>query len=904
MKKSSLRSIIAMTCLAAAATAHADTYEFNIRNAVLSDALKEFASQSGLQVVYFAKIAANQSATPVSGAFSAEDALDKLLAPSNLTYERIDAKTIAIRARGTHRPPATNVRAAGEFQKTSLISNEAGDVRLAEATNDGQGQSTVGAVATANDSDNEKSRRIQLEEVIVTGSHIRGAQNLSSPMITFDRKEIEAGGYATTQQLIESLPQSLNNISDLNDAQLSGGPGWGTSYAGAGANLRGLGGDATLVLLNGRRLAAAGNGSFVDLSLIPLGAIERVEVLTDGASALYGSDAIGGVMNLVLRKDFDGAETRVRYGSVTEGSHSELLGGQMLGHSWGSGQALFSYEYLRRTGLNATDRKFFEPNEYYDNIRLVPSQKRHGVIGVFDQRLTDRVGLSGELLYGQRASASSFVSSTFPADILIDVKQYGASLGLSVDIARDWQMRMTGVFSQNDSELEDIRQSFSGRQTTFVGNESRLSSLDLITDGSVASTSGGDVRLALGGQVRRETFVEEFAEYPAELERDVAAVYGELLVPLIGTKNRRRGAEQLELTLAARYEDYSDFGSTFNPKFGLAWMPVQGLNLRGTWGTSFKAPLLTQLNPANSSAFIFEGYYVDVSGTPPVLNLVGNGVALGPEESKNWTAGIDISPQALPDLSVSLTYFDIDYDDRVSSPFTEGYDTAGALLDPTYAALVTRNPDLQSVQRLVSGARRTAMCFDYTTLEFCDMAERMGSVEAVLDGRMRNLAGVRTNGIDFLMRYRIASTLGDWGLSFSGSQLLSNRQQLVPSAPETSELNQVYRPVDFRFRNSVSFSRNDLNVMAAVNYADGYRDTRMLHLAEGVQRPRVGSWTTIDLTLQYDFSWLGEMSVQFAAVNLFDRNPPYVGSDTGLHYDGVNANARGRFISAQVTARW
>src|SRR5690606_13519015 len=121
---------------------------------------------------------------------------------------------------------------------------------------------------------------------------------------------------------------------------------------------------------------------------------------------------------------------------------------------------------------------------------------------------------------------------------------------------------------------------------------------------------------------------------------------------------------------------------------------------------------------------------------------------------------------------------------------------------------------------------------------------------------------------------------------------------------ETSELNQVYRPVDFRFRNGVSFSRDGFNVMAAVNYTDGYRDTRNLGLPDGVQRPTVSSWTTVDLTLQYDFSWLGEMSVQLAAVNLFDRDPPYIGTDTGLNYDGVNANARGRFVSAQITARW
>ena len=128
----------------------------------------------------------------------------------------------------------------------------------------------------------------------MTGSHIRGAKNHSSPMITVDRQDIERSGYGTTQQLIRSLTQSVNSVSDTTVGSVNGGLDDGEGYDGAGLNLRGLGGDSTLVLLNGRRLAAAGRGSFVDVSLIPLSAIERVELLTDGASAIYGSDAVGG----------------------------------------------------------------------------------------------------------------------------------------------------------------------------------------------------------------------------------------------------------------------------------------------------------------------------------------------------------------------------------------------------------------------------------------------------------------------------------------------------------------------------------------------------------------------------------------------------------------------------------
>src|SRR5690606_31931103 len=130
-----------------------------------------------------------------------------------------------------------------------------------------------------------------------------------------DRQDIERSGYATTQDLVRSLPQNLSTVSDTTFGAANGGID--TGYGGSGVNLRGLGSESTLVLVNGRRLAAAGRGDFVDVSLIPLSAVERVEILTDGASAIYGSDAVGGVVNLILRKNFEGAETRLRYGAVS-----------------------------------------------------------------------------------------------------------------------------------------------------------------------------------------------------------------------------------------------------------------------------------------------------------------------------------------------------------------------------------------------------------------------------------------------------------------------------------------------------------------------------------------------------------------------------------------------------------
>src|SRR5690606_27648362 len=103
--------------------------------------------------------------------------------------------------------------------------------------------------------------------------------------------------------------------------------------------------------------------------------------------------------NFVLRKDFEGAETRVRYGSVTQGSHDEWQAGQMLGHSWESGRALVSYEYFRRSPLDAADRDFIQPIGNLGRHHTIPGQKRGGAFAMLSQRLSDRAEVFTDLFF-------------------------------------------------------------------------------------------------------------------------------------------------------------------------------------------------------------------------------------------------------------------------------------------------------------------------------------------------------------------------------------------------------------------------------------------------------------------------------------------------------------------------
>ena len=116
-------------------------------------------------------------------------------------------------------------------------------------------------------------------------------------------------------------------------------------------NLRGLGSDATLTLLNGHRLSYGGTRQAIDVSAIPLGAVDRIEIVADGASALYGSDAVGGVANIILRPDMTGIETRARVGGSTDGGNFAQQYGITAGSRWGTGGFIAAYEFNRTSAI-------------------------------------------------------------------------------------------------------------------------------------------------------------------------------------------------------------------------------------------------------------------------------------------------------------------------------------------------------------------------------------------------------------------------------------------------------------------------------------------------------------------------------------------------------------------------
>src|SRR5690554_6245583 len=216
----------------------------------------------------------------------------------------------------------------------------------------------------------ERAAARTLDTVRVTGSHIRRTDaEAQLPITVFQRADIEAQGITSAEQLLMYMNIAGNSSDNLaSNSGIVHEEQRGNNGV-SGANLRGQGADATLVLLNGRRVATHGlKGRAVDLNSIPFAAIERVEVLRDGASAVYGTDAIGGVINFITRRDFQGAQVS-GFVDVTEAGGGNIYRSSILfGHGdldsdgW---NAFGTLSVKRNTILRGEDRDFsnaFQPD--------------------------------------------------------------------------------------------------------------------------------------------------------------------------------------------------------------------------------------------------------------------------------------------------------------------------------------------------------------------------------------------------------------------------------------------------------------------------------------------------------------------------------------------------------------
>ncbi|GGB23270.1 TonB-dependent receptor [Sphingomonas metalli] len=847
-------------------------------------------------------------------------------------------------------------------------------------------------------------------DIVVTGSRIRGTAPVGSSVIAVTRADIQASGATTTADLLRQVPQIA--AIGINAEGASGAAAPSNISRASAPNLRGIGPTATLTIVDGHRVPTQGTqGQLVDPSFLPPLAIERIEVVADGASAIYGSDAVAGVVNLIPRKTLRGAEVSFRVGAAN--SYWDYQAGAAVGGGWSSGHAVFAVDHLWNAALTGADRDFVSSDRrrfgganglttncaapgtltiggtdyrvpagsgtgltlgglsagqnVCDSAKLaylLPESERTSLFGYAEQRFGEGVKLFAQAFYSARNS-EQFEPFTFNAVAIpatnpfrptgiaagtavafsgilqdrpfgrttIETQTYQGIVGGEARIGR-FRAQLSGSYGQGrdltdrqqvnnfylnqtlaDTTPQTALNLFSGTGANnaatiglvtsgrfTVTGESTLKTIEGTVDGPLFTLPGGDVRIAAGGEYREErldgTFISSSpvngqpVQSGSSNSRTVKAVYGELVVPVFGAANALPGLYRLELTGAVRYEKYSDFGSTTNPKFGANWSPVAGLTVRGSYGKSFRAPGLSENDALSSGAGIYQFPAPLANGTLVYAALLAGGnPGLKPETATTWSAGADLAPRGLPGLRVSGTYFNIDYRNQIVDGF-------GRLF------LYLNNPARYSAFVGLAGTaafqtlRQTFQNSGFTAAPALDFSN---PALALVDARRTNVGVVQAEGIDLQASYALETArLGTFTLGANGTYFLTYKTGEAGGVLLESK-NQLGFPVEFQLRGSLGWRQDGAAAFVNWNHVGAYRNINSTLV------DRIGAYDTIDLDLSYTFagevgSFSRDLRIGVNVRNLFDRDPPYADLTNG--YDPTYSSALGRIVAVNLSKRW
>jgi iron complex outermembrane recepter protein len=859
---------------------------FTVPAGDLKTALDTFARQAGIELVYKTADVAGKTTSGVTGSFDAHEALSRLLTGTALTISKDRSGAILIAGRA-----ATNA------------TPEAGSSTSDSPTPQAPGQ----PADTSKNRAGAQSESDKVEKVTVTGTRIRGRGVIGSPVRTLDRDEIEQSGYDTVEKVIQSLPANNRGgaAGASADSFFSTGQNAGFNFtSGSGVNLRGIGNNATLVLINGHRLTRSGGGYFTDISTIPLSAIERIDVLSDGASPIYGSDAIAGVVNIILRREFDGFESTARYGSTTESGYGTYGGSLQGGTSWNSGGLSVGLDYSHRDIFDASERKFTAG--VVSPTSIFPEHDQFAITAAAHQALSERLEVVFDGQYVEKEGLN-YYSGVNRQPTNLD--RWSASIGATYEIADTWSLS----YDLSAGEEDDQQDTFACTPNCFPGNpfaflyathhRSELLSHNAVLSGDLMQLPAGAAKIAVGASYMEQRYQDVF--FSPEVEQRQTAAFGEIQIPIIDEVNSVPGIHALTLSAALRWDDYTGFGDTTNPRIGISWFPVRDLELRGAYSTSFRAPapgqelLNSELGTRTVALFAFTA--PNGVGQVPVAYLLGAQPDVGPETADNISIGLNYRPHAIDGLNVSLNYYDIDYTDQLATPpFTRL-----ALTNPAYASIVTTYANPADVQAAINAfTAGGASFFDFTFGAFGP--NPLASTLYVVDGRIQNLSSTTTTGIDATVQYDWDIGADEITLRVDMTKILEFETSLTANSPQISRVDTVGFPADLRIRAQANWRHDRFNLSGAVNYVDAYPDTSSLAGRE------VSAYTTADLVFRYDF-WEAEASSPHRVTgtlgvsNVFDEDPPYVNSGArlpGSHYDPANADPSGRFVYGSIGIRW
>ena len=812
----------------------------------------------------------------------------------------------------------------------------------------------------------------QLEEVVVTGSRIGRASDFESPspISTFDREYIDNSGYLNLNQLLEKIPATGNGtFSTRGNNQDS------TANGSAAVSLRGLGADATLVLVNGRRVAIGSfaesvTTNFVDINSIPVAAIERVEILKDGASAVYGSDAVAGVVNIVLRNNFEGLEFTVGYGDTSESDSAETTLSAIWGTGGDDGNVTIIFDYFQNDSLFNAERPklatadqssrggqdfrssrgfpgtfivdgmtMVDPScpperdvgvcvfDYGPFNVLIPESERTGLMLLGNRNLGGDVELFTEIAVQHNNSIAQgaptplddsagltvpsthpnnpFVSTNPTIDVFrfrpvdagprqwsIETDNLRLLLGLRGEI-NDWNWEVaasrgrseslqTGSRSQGwvrtdllQAELNAGTYNIFGTtfnspdvldriRTSLVrqGN-SDLETFDATVSGPIFDMTAGPALIAAGVEYREESISDipddQFQRglifgtesVSAAAARDNWSAFVEFSFPLL---------ENLELQVAGRHDDYSDFGGTTNPKVAVRWDINDQIGVRGSWGQGFRAPSLAQigLGPSQESLFFMDTFGCAINptycATTDYLVIFSGNPDLEAEESETFNLGVSISP--IDNLKLSFDYWDITQEKKID--------------DVPFGFLYNSFCNVQSSTVCVRGTPQPG--------------EALGALQSVSTSFV-NIGEQSASGVDLSGTYTMEMGDGTLDLNLYYAYLIDfDRVEL-----DSSGMNFVTRPLageyeypESRWSLSGNYAVGDWTFFTQLDYVGEFEDTPDIDF-DGTLDFDTNTSRIVDsyLTVNAQVSYSGCRNTRLilGADNLFDEEPPFAIGD-------------------------
>jgi len=712
-------------------------------------------------------------------------------------------------------------------------------------------------------------------------------------MTVITGSEIADSGLPNIGEVIRTLPVDFSGGD--NPGVIGSVGSYNGNSGGLGAytaNLRGIGNNSTLTLLDGQRLAYNGTSESVDMSLMPTIAVDRIEIDSGGASAIYGSDAVAGVMNIVPIKNYEGERTTASIQEAADGGGFRQQYGQLVGREYDHGSTVFAYEYDSSDSLRADQRSV----SYSAGplVYLEPMLRAHSAYLDSDYDFTETVQGSIEGVYTHREA----LNTEYPVSTAATTSEFGADMRLLYKFAGAGSVAMdiTDAGAEQSASTNTVVSSIPF--SLYQANQTKQTGIALSGSGTLLNLPAGELKIAAGGGFRRESLDLESAEAttvaPVAASRRVTFSYLELDVPLLRGRSGDPAVNSLTLNMAESYDHYSDFGGTANPVVGLRYSPLRAVTLKGTWGTSFRAPSLYELH-GGEAVGLYPGFLWKLpQSNSEVLYDTGSNPDLKPETATTSTETVQYAPEFLGRMRFQVTYYDINYHGRISVPIVN---PLAALGNPLYSAEIVMNPSAGLQSQAIAGAEAFGNAFGVPYVP--------ADVAAIIYNRYANVASQNIDGIDADVRDQWDTAIGVVVADIDGTWLRFDQTSL-PGTPPEPIAGVLFNPPRFKMRMELGWSRNAWSVHSFVNHIDG---EQTFGVTPGA---RIGSWTTNDWEVSYEIPKLfrsGAVSkVSLAILNALNSAPPIVPAaefvPPAIGYDAQNASALGRAFSLSAAVNW